>query len=503
MSSLAIYDAAARKLFIATDRSGFFPVFFAETEGKLVFSSSIKGVRAAVPGRGMDGAALTQHLLFDAQYGSSTFYEGISNLHHGGYLEMDTATGRLTDGRYFTYESLFDISEYRAASDIDAASALDRLLGESCGRILEGRDREGFGVLCGGGIDCSLVASVLKRVGAPMPMFCAWISDVKVREADQAGDVAEALGTELVSSYMPREKYYPFLLRNMADLDQPVVHPNLARIHVIAASAREQGRRSQILGVASDLLFGGTGNVRSMYRYQRLRGAAALLPRRARALAEALVKKDRKLDIELRMRNRLSSVAAMGFGDFDRARTQRGLEEAVAAIRDPKEAAVKALMLENLCDYQQHLLNIRYELTAGEGISYYFPFLDREVVRFAVNLPVRHCVSWSSQKILVRKALAEVLGSSIASRPKWGGDIPLEKWVVPLKFLLRGGFLSEELGFDHEALLPVAERDVKLLWNLMDTELWGRISIWRQAPPEILGLIRAAGIDCAGWDDID
>lgn len=503
MSSLAISDPVSGKLFVATDRSGFFPIFYAGSGEMLVFSSSIKAVRALFPDAGMNGAALDQHLLFDAQYGGATFYEGIYNLHYGGYLEMDKGSERVSKGRYFTYESLFDLSEYRANRKIDAAAVLSELLGKSCGRILDGRQAELFGLLCGGGVDCSLIASILKGLGYDLPMFCAWISDVKVKEADQAGEVAGALDTELVTAFMSREKYYPYLLRNMVDLDQPIVHPNLARIHVIAETARSHQRRNQILGVASDLLFGGTGNVRSMYRYQSLRGIADIIPSRFRTVIEALVEKERKLDTELRLRNRFTSVAAMGFGNFDRARTQKGIDDAFAGIEDPKETAVKALMLENLCDYQQHLLNIRYELTSGEGISYFFPFLDPEVVRFAVNLPVSHSVSWNGQKLLVRKALAAALGDEIAARPKWGGDIPLDKWVVPLEFLVRDGFLSAETGFDHEALLPVAGRDPKLLWNLIDTELWGRLSVWRQDPQGILDLIRAQGIECADYEDAD
>ncbi len=501
MSSLAIHDPLSGKLLVATDRNGSFPVFYAESGGRLVFASSIKAVRAVTPEMGMDGAALTQHLLFDAQYGSATFYAGINNLHYGGYLEMDTGSGLVSRGRYFSYEGLFDPAEYKANKNINAAAVFSRLLGESCGRILEGKEADVFGLLCGGGVDCSLVAAVLKELGFDLPMFCAWISDVKVKEADQAGEVAGALGSELITAFMSREQYYPYLLRNIADLDQPIVHPNLARMHVIASTVRRHGRRSQILGVASDLLFGGTGNVRSMYRYQSLRGITGIMPDRLRTVFEALIMKGGKLDLKLRMRNSITSIASMGFGNFDRAFTQRGIEEALAEIDDPKENAVKALMLGNLCDYQQHLLNKRYELTSGEGISYYFPFLDPEVVRFAVNLPVSHSVSWSGQKLLVRKALADVLGEKIAARPKWGGDIPLDKWVVPLEFLIRDGFLGSEAGFDPEKLLPVARRDPKLLWNLIDIELWGRISLWRQDPREILGLLRAKGIQCDDYDD--
>jgi asparagine synthase (glutamine-hydrolysing) len=500
-AAVALYDARAGRLFAACDRGGFFPLFLARPGGRLVFASSVAMLREAVlPEAPVNRAAVAQHLFFDAQCGATTWYEGIENLPYGTWIEVDTASGEMRRGRYFSYENLFDIAAYREARSIDSPEVLRKTFDESIGRIMDGRDPGTFGLLCGGGIDCSFAGAVLHAAGYRVPMFCAWISDVPVHEADQAREVGDSLGAEVIDAFMPRRRYYPLLLRNIVDLAQPAAHPNLARVYILAETVRAHGRPDQILGVASDLLFGGTGNVRSLYRYQRLRRVASVLPARARTLLGVATADPAALDLVLRMRNPLPNAAALGMGEFSRAATQQRIREALSGIADPRERAVKILMVENLCDYQEHLLQRRYEFTAREGISYYFPFLDTEVVRFAINLPVRHCIDWGQSKLVVRRALGRALGGHFARRKKWGGDIPIELWVAPLAFLLRRGFVSDHLGFDAQTLLPVIKGHHKLLWNLLDIELWGRLCVQRQHPEEILELVRGQGIECDPWD---
>ena len=50
--------------------------------------------------------------------------------------------------------------------------------------------------------------------------------------------------------------------------------------------------------------------------------------------------------------------------------------------------------------------------------------------------------------------------------------------------------------------MPVVERNPKLLWNVIDLELWGRLCLWGQSPGELLESIRGHGIECAPFESI-
>lgn len=502
MFSLALHDRKKQLLLIAGDRSGAFPIYYYTGGGEFIFASSLNAVRKACGGSGLRTASVVEHLLFDALYGRYTFYRDIFLTEFGGYLVVDLKSGEVRRGRYFSYEQLFDIDIYRSCRDIDAPAELTSHARNCLSRILEGKDRSGFGLSCGGGIDCSYLGGVLKDIDSPLPVLCTSVSDALVQEDSMAEDTADRLGVELHTSYLSSEDFYPLLLRSIIEFGQPIVHPATPKFYAGADSKARLARPHHIMGVASDLLFGGYGNVRSFYKYMRLRSLFNLFPSKLRTAMRIGTVELEKIKLQLRMRNYLGGLAALGMGNMERGADQRRIEDALSPIDDQKEKEVKMLMLQNLFDYQQHLLNRRYEISAGCGISLYYPFLDLEMVRFAVNLPVSHCVNWRESKIVVRKAALPYLGEGLAARSKYGGDVPINKWITPMKELLDDGFVTEVLGYDSGRLGDTLEGNVKLLWNMIDIELWGRLCVRGEDPEGILEALRSAGISCSSYREV-
>lgn len=499
MFSLAVFEPGSGNLLLASDRSGAFPVYVSRTPGATLFCSSIVPLALLSGTPRVNRGALTEMFLFEALYGSVTCYDGIETVPAGSYLVTGPGGSVARRGRYFEYEGLFDPEEYERNRDIDAPGRLTETMKGALGRILESADSASTGLSCGGGIDCSYIGGVLREIGSSLPIFCSSVAGARVREAEMARTTADALGAEVHTSHLVKEYFYPYLVRSIADFGQPIVHPNTTKFYANADSIHRMERPNQILGVASDLLFGGIGNVGSLYRYQRLRRAARLLPAKARRYAGIAVEDADILDLRLRMRNELSKVARLGMINFERARMQASVERALSAIPGEDERGLKTLMLENLCDYQQHLLHRRSEATASEGITFFYPFLDLEMLRFAVNLPASHSVGWRSSKIAVRKAALRALGEDIAGRAKWGGDVPIEDWLPPLRFLLNGGFVEEELMFETEWLSERAGEDVGFLWNMIDIEIWGRLFLRGEKPGDLVEAMRREGIACADY----
>ncbi len=502
MFCLAIYDGDRHELLVAGDRNGYFPVYYMNSPEGLVFSSLIGPLATLRKSKSVDRSAAIEYLFFDALYGSRTFYPDISMLPYGGWLKANTAAGTITSGTYFSYEGLFDISKYNENRNIDAPSILTEKMRESIGRIVGNRDENDFGLMCGGGVDCSYIGGILRGDKPGIPMFCASIVDGDVPEEEMARETSEKLGSGFHAGYLRQRKYYPLLLKSILDFGQPIAHPNLARFYVIAEATAAAGRSEQILGVASDLLFGGQANVRSFYKYLRLSRLVSFLPAKLRRLMVIAAGRRDTADLELRLRNPLHVLASAGMGNLERASARSSILEAVSGIANKNERAVKMLMIENLCDYQQHLLNRRYAMSAGQGIGLWFPFLDMEVVKFAVNLPVRHCIDWKTSKKVVRKAAAPYLGDGLASRAKWGGDIPVDRWIAPLSWLLKGGFLQQQLDFDPVRLAPLLSSQRKLLWNMLDIELWGRLCLFGQDPEDILASMRKNGLECDTYESV-
>jgi len=385
--------------------------------------------------------------------------------------------------------------------DIDASAVLSRRLESALDKIVKFVDPSSLGLSCGGGIDCTYIGALLKRMGMELPIYCSNVVGSDISEKALAEEAASRVGAELYVSDLKREDFYPLILRSIIEYEQPIVHPSTPKFYVSTDVKWSTGRRNLIMGVASDLLFGGIGNVNSLYRYLRLRKVLGVIPARFRRILSSVLSDPRSTNVQLRMRNKLWDLARVGMGNFERASMQERIERAFSSIPSEVEREVKILMVENLCDYQQHLLNRRYESNTSYGISLYFPFLDLDLLEFAINLPVSHCVDWKNGKVVVRRAASQLLGSSFYSRKKWGGDVPIDKWVPPLKFLLRGGFLEEFFSLESEQLTEAPGGSVKVLWNLIDLELWGRLSILGQSPHELIERMREEGIECSDYEN--
>lgn len=500
MSSIALYDMERKRLLIAGDRSGAFPLYYYRGAGSFVFASSLNAVREGCSKSRLRTASVVEHLLFDALYGRYTFYEDIYLTEFGTFLSVDLEGGAVKRAKYFSYEELFDIDHYRSNRAINAPEELTFHVGNCLQRIMENQDISAFGLSCGGGIDCSYLGGVLNDIGFPLPILCTSVSDARLQEDGMARDTAERLGTELHTSYLLTEDFYPFLLRSIIEFDQPIVHPATPKFYAGSGSEDKDSRPRHIMGVASDLLFGGYGNVISFYKYLKIRSLFHWMPGRMRTLLRVGSVDLEKIKLQLRMRNSLIDMDALGMGNLERGADQAAIREALSEIENRDEREVKALMIQNLFDYQQHLLNRRYEISARCGISLYYPFLDLEMLKFAVNLPVSQCVNWKDSKVVVRKAALPYLGEGLAARAKYGGDVPIDKWIKPMRGLLRDGFVAEALGYDPERLDKAVGANMKVLWNMIDLELWGRLCIRGDNPESILDMLRDKGVNCSSYN---
>jgi asparagine synthase (glutamine-hydrolysing) len=163
MFAFAIWDADARSLFLARDRMGVKPLYYAEAGGVFAFASEMKSLFASgVVTPTVRAEALSEYLLFRQVAGPSTLFRGVSNLLPGH--TMTVRDGRVTTRRYWAPQPAAD----RAPIEFDAAV---RELGE----LLEDSVRLRLisdvpvGTFCSGGVDSSLVTALASKLkGEPV-----------------------------------------------------------------------------------------------------------------------------------------------------------------------------------------------------------------------------------------------------------------------------------------------------------------------------------------------
>jgi asparagine synthase (glutamine-hydrolysing) len=114
------------------------------------------------------------------------------------------------------------------------------------------------------------------------------------------------------------------------------------------------------------------------------------------------------------------------------------------------------------------------------------PLLDHVVFEFMARVPSRFKLNMNDSKILLKKAVGELLPPAIHNRPKQGFGMPVSSWLKgPLLPLMRETLLGKtarERGmFDNAYVSRMIEEHVRgegnhyeRLWGLLCFELWAQ-----------------------------
>src|ERR1035438_823282 len=102
-------------------------------------------------------------------------------------------------------------------------------------------------------------------------------------------------------------------------------------------------------------------------------------------------------------------------------------------------------------------------MTMANALELRVPFLDHKVVEFAAQLPQDMKLRGGTGKVLLRKAMKDVLPASILHRPKKGFPVPTMGWLRgPLKEFTRETLLSPGSAchnyFDAQVLREIVDR---------------------------------------------
>src|SRR6185503_12751559 len=188
MFALALWDRRRQTLFLARDRMGEKPLYYAAIDGWFVFGSELRAVLAhpVVP-RQLDPSALARYLTYDFVPDPHTLVRGVQKLPPAH--AMLVADGTVTPRRYWEIP-------YRPEPDVDEATwagAIAGALDEAVRSRLMGDVP--VGCLLSGGIDSTAITATAARLAPGLPTFSVGYDEGRHDERGWARHAAEVLGT--------------------------------------------------------------------------------------------------------------------------------------------------------------------------------------------------------------------------------------------------------------------------------------------------------------------
>jgi len=486
MFAVALWDAGRERLVLARDRFGIKPLYLAEVDGALAFSSEITPLfEIGVPAR-PDVEAVADVLSLGYVPGERTGFLDVRALAPGYALVRDDAGRR----------------EFPFVTVAPEAAPLEETLADAVRIHL--RSDVPLAVLLSGGLDSSLIAALAVDELESLHTFTVGFGDRAFDEVEAARAVARQLRTEHheVAVRPDAAADLPEIVRR---LEEPNGDASAIPLYYVCRAAAGSVKVA-LAGEGGDEVFGGYA------RYvwdRRARLLGRTLP--TATIADALVRvpavrrraAGRERGDVVRRAVKLLRHAGLATPDRyfswfalvsddvkaellrKRPRPTQDVFRALLAEAPPGLTQLGRLQYTDLRSMLAKDLLVKADrMSMAHSLELRVPMLDNDVVAAGLALPDREKVRGVETKVAIRRLVERRLGRSIARRPKRGFEVPIDAWLRGELAPLATELLSHDRVARHGLLRPDAvERHLAehlrgdadnglSLYGLMTLELW-------------------------------
>ncbi len=505
MFAIALWDEPRRRLLLARDRAGIKPLYYARTNGALVFASELKALlRSGLVARDLDHQALNQYLSLEYIPAPASILRGVRKLRPGHLL---TASSGGTQERAY-----WDLNLARSETDplpgdvADHARAFRDVLRRSVEREMV--SDVPVGVLLSGGLDSSAVAALMTEVSAePIQSFSVSFAEASFDESPYARRVAAHLQTAHHELRVTAADLVQALPAILAQLDEPFADPSIIPTYLVSRFAR-QHVKVVLGGDGGDEMLAGYSTLQAhrlapiyrrlpaAVRTRVIEPAVAKLPVSARYLApEFLLRRFiQGADAPSYLQHQMwtgalygSAKSAVLHPDARQLVDDREFEAMLAATACASGAAHPL----NRILYQDFKLYLEGDILAkvdrasmAVSLETRVPLLNSEVLAHLEQIPLALKLRGLTRKYLLRRALDGRLPPGIIGRRKRGFSIPVAAWLNDDLRGLAHEYLNEAR-LQREGLFNAPQvarlldeharrvsNHAKALWTILMFQLW-------------------------------
>lgn len=471
MFAFAIWDNENKKLFVARDRFGKKPFYYAyDNDGNLFFASEIKAIFATGKIKGViDYKAIDSymHLLYVPPY--ETVYKNVFVLPaaHSGTFEH----GKLHLSRYWSmpYKPI-KVSEY------DAIDRIRQLLNRATERRMVA-DVE-VGVFLSGGVDSSIIAyHAQKHSSKKLKSFSAGFEDY-INELPYAREAADIIKTDHHELQM-NVGLADTLTKVCAYFDEPFADSSSIPQFLIAEFAAKSVK-VVLSGDGGDEMFLGYGWYWKQYITGSIERARRLLKR----------KNIGQLFTFDALHDHVNYMAHIN--RFERFLLWKNKKYADSPIRQYFSGSEKFPPLAQINVFDHHMFLPGDNLTKVDRCSMMAslevrsPFLDHELAEFVFNLPREYKTDMLQGKLVLKKAYRDIFGDKFLNRRKQGFSAPVLEWLKrdDFKKMIYRLFIENDAGiytflnkqYIQKMIRRFYEKNDSYhyyrLWVLLCLELW-------------------------------
>jgi len=437
--AFALWDRNNKRLFIARDRVGIRPLFYAFIDGSMIFASEIKALftdnRVK---REIDPFALDQIFTFWTTVPPRTAFKDIFELPAAHYMIIEDGNSKIKQ-----YWDLDFTSNGSMTTEAEYAEQLRELLIEST--RLQLRADVPVGAYLSGGLDSSVITTLIKKyTDTPLRTFSVTFSDEVFDESEYQREVIEYLNTDhsdIKCTYSDIGKIFPEVIWYT---EKPILRTAPAPLFLLSRLVRASGYKVVLTGEGSDEILAGydifkeTKVRRFLERYPDSKFRPLILKRLYPYLASSPVKSLKYAETFFRIDT--NGYPAQYYSHIPRWVTTEKtkiffsdhLKEELRGFKNTDELS---LFLSDGCCKYDYLSQAQYieaktllpgyilssqgdRVAMAHSIEGRFPFLDHRVIEFCCKLPPHIRMNVLKEKYILKESMKDLLPASIIKRTK-------------------------------------------------------------------------------------
>ena len=453
MWGFAIWDDREKELFCARDRIGIKPFYFYNQNGRFIFGSEIKSIlQHPSVSKELNLEELPNYLNFGMSGNRNSLFKNIHKIPAGHYLKLNNK-GDIEVNRYWS--AIPKGLQYTDMSEKEIQEELVRLLRVAI------KDRMmsdvPFGVFLSGGIDSSLnVALMAELMDRPVETFTVGFKELEqFNELEYARIIADRYKTNHHEILIDENDAKPILQDLTWHTDEPNADPVCIPLYFVSKLTRDSGTTVIQVGEGSDEQFVGYPWMLREYNFYRsywkfYTSLPEIVKKSTLAVAKMGLRSIRQMQAleYFRRGTRGEQLYWGGASIFSPTHTEMLFNKEYHHLRKIPALLAESIHDEALgfkedADFLQRILFIELaerlseillmrvdKIGMAHSLEARVPFLDHRLVEFTMSIPPEIKVpDKKSTKIILKKAIEDILPHEIIYRKKQGFWAPVNQWL--------------------------------------------------------------------------
>lgn len=482
MFAFVLWDSVKKQIVGARDYFGIKPFYYANMNGTFMFGSEIKSF---IPHpdfvKKVNKKALKPYLTFQYSAMQETFFEGVYKLppaHFFIYKDGVFQTEKYWQFDFTQTDETFEVYRDRIDEIVNNSVEAHKISDVKIGAFLSG------------GVDSSYVTACMM----PDKTFSVGFNYEKFNEAGMAKELSDILKIENYQKMITADECFDAFSDIQYHMDEPQSNPSSVPLYFLTKLAKEHVT-VVLSGEGADEIFGGyewyqdTPNQR---KYQKI-------PAGIRKVVYAVAKNLPQFKGKDMLQKGAMPVEDYFVGeafvfseqqsneilvdDCKNAPSVRGITQKFYDLAKGKDKITKMQYIDLMLWMPGDILLKADKMSMAHSLELRVPFLDKEVMRVAEQIPTRFRVNDKNTKYVFRKAANKTIPNEWADRTKVGFPVPIRYWLREEKYynIVKEKFTAEYTKefFDVTSIMKILDdhyseksNNARKIWTIFTFLTW-------------------------------